>query len=201
MLEPKHPQPGRDPQAAAAEAIAGHAGLVLVVGPAGTGKTTTVARAVTRLRDQRRPVLGLAPSGKAADVLAEEAGCQADDPRRAPHAPPRHARPHGCRPGRRSSSTRPAWPPPTTSPRLVELAEQHGWRLVAVGDPAQLPAVGRGGVFAHWCDTLPHHELTDPRRFTEPWEAARQPRPSPRRPRRCSRLRTTTSGSTPPTRP
>ncbi|QGG96794.1 ATP-dependent DNA helicase [Actinomarinicola tropica] len=55
--------------------------------------------------------------------------------------------------------------------QLVDLAEQHQWRLVAVGDPAQLPAVGRGGVFAHWCDTLPHHRLDTPRRFTEPWEA------------------------------
>ena len=40
---------------------------------------------------------------------------------------------------------------------LVALVRQHRWRLVAVGDPAQLPAVGRGGVFAHWCDTVPHH--------------------------------------------
>ena len=56
--------------------------------------------------------------------------------------------------------------------RLVELVRRHQWRLVAVGDPAQLPAVGRGGVFAHWCNTIAHHELVTPRRFDQPWEAA-----------------------------
>lgn len=55
---------------------------------------------------------------------------------------------------------------------LVDLVQRHKWRLVLVGDPAQLPAIGRGGVFAHWCATLPHHELTTPRRFGHPWEAA-----------------------------
>lgn len=31
---------------------------------------------------------------------------------------------------------------------LVALADRHGWRLECVGDPEQLPAVGRGGMFA-----------------------------------------------------
>ncbi|MEZ5350811.1 MAG: AAA family ATPase [Microthrixaceae bacterium] len=52
--------------------------LVLVVGPAGTGKTHTTARAVAALHTQGRPVVGLAPSGKAADVLAAAAGCETD---------------------------------------------------------------------------------------------------------------------------
>jgi ATP-dependent exoDNAse (exonuclease V) alpha subunit len=54
---------------------------------------------------------------------------------------------------------------------IVGLAHRRHWRLVLVGDPAQLPALGRGGVFAHLCDTLPHHELETPRRFHQPWEA------------------------------
>lgn len=44
-------------------------------------------------------------------------------------------------------------------------------RLITVGDPAQLPAVGRGGVLANWCATVPHHELFTPRRFDHDWEA------------------------------
>lgn len=67
--------PAGDPQPAAAHAIAGHDRLVLMVGPAGTGKTHTTARAVAALRAQGRHVVGLAPSGKAADVLAVEARC------------------------------------------------------------------------------------------------------------------------------
>jgi len=163
-------EPSHDPQGVAAAAIAGHDRLVLVVGPAGTGKTHTTARAVSTLRSQGRPVVGLAPSGKAADVLAVEAGCTAETLA-------------GFLTRHRHQPTR--WPAGTTVivdeaamaatddlAELVALAEAHRWRLVAVGDPDQLPAVGRGGVFAHWCHMLPHHQLLEPRRFTNEWEAA-----------------------------
>ncbi len=162
--------PTDDPQAAAIEAVGGDDVLVLVVGPAGTGKTFATARAVARLEGQGRPVVGLAPSGKAADVLSREARCRAETVA-------------GFLTRHRHQPTR--WPAGTTVicdeaamvatddlAVLVNLARTHRWRLVAVGDPDQLPAVGRGGVFAHWCDTLPHHQLVEPRRFAEPWEAA-----------------------------
>ncbi len=54
---------------------------------------------------------------------------------------------------------------------LVDLVRRNRWRLVAIGDPAQLSAVGRGGVFAHWCNTVPRAELLTPRRFHQAWEA------------------------------
>lgn len=160
-----------DPQRAAIEAMASHERVVLVVGPAGTGKTTATARAVERLRALRRPVVALAPSGKAADVLATEAGCQAET---LAAFLTRHQR-----------TGRSDWPAGTTVVvdeagmaatddlhQLKRLAEAHRWRVVAVGDPAQLPSVGRGGDFAHWTEKLPAHHLDTPRRFTEPWEAA-----------------------------
>jgi conjugative relaxase-like TrwC/TraI family protein len=162
--------PTGDPQPMAADAIAGVDQLVIVVGPAGTGKTRATASAVEALRRQGRPVVGLAPSGKAADVLALEARCQTDTLA-------------GFLTRHRSGPS--PWPAGTTVildeagmaatadlARLVVLVEENRWRLVAVGDPEQLPAVSRGGVFAHWCDMLPHHTLDTPRRFTEPWEAA-----------------------------
>ncbi len=65
-----------DPQTDAARAVAGDAPLVVVVGPAGTGKTHTTATAVAALQAERRSVVGLAPSGKAADVLHRGAGCE-----------------------------------------------------------------------------------------------------------------------------
>ena len=105
-----------------------------------------------------------------------------------------------ARRARRSSSTRPAWPPPTTSTASSASASERNWRLVCVGDPDQLPAVGRGGMFAHWCDTLPAHRLEEVRRFAEPWQAeaslalrAGDPRPSPPTP--------SGAGSTPPIPP
>jgi ATP-dependent exoDNAse (exonuclease V) alpha subunit len=55
--------------------------------------------------------------------------------------------------------------------RLVARARANRWRLVCVGDPAQLPAVGRGGMFAHWCEGLPAHNLEEVRRFPHVWEA------------------------------
>ncbi len=161
--------PATTRESIAAREIAGHAPLVLVVGPAGTGKTYATAQAVAALKAERRPVIGLAPSGKAADVLAREAGCATD-------TVAGFLTRHQHRPS--------PWPAGTTVildeagmtatadlARLVELVRANRWRLALVGDPEQLPSVARGGVFAHWCDTLPHHTLDEPRRFTHPWEA------------------------------
>ncbi|MCU1497828.1 MAG: conjugal transfer protein (TraA-like protein) [Acidimicrobiales bacterium] len=126
---------------------------------------------MAELQHQGRGVVGLAPSGKATDVLATEAKCPSltlasflqyhDDERRQP-----------WQQGTTVILDEAAMTRTDDLHRLVDLARRRQWRLVAVGDPAQLPAVGRGGVFAHWCETLPHHELVAPRRFTEPWEAA-----------------------------
>jgi conjugative relaxase-like TrwC/TraI family protein len=159
-----------DRQRDATEAIAGTAQLVLVVGPAGTGKTRTTAQAVQELQSRGRPVVGLAPSGKAADVLRVEAGCPTDTVA-------------GFLTRHRDPAPSP-WPVGTTVivdeagmaktqdlAELVGFAQRNHWRIVAVGDPAQLPAVGRGGLFAHWADVVHHHELDEPRRFHEPWEA------------------------------
>ncbi len=65
-------------QREAACAVAGHADLVLVVGPAGTGKTTALSSVVAQLRADGRVVFGVAPSATAAKVLQEESGGVAD---------------------------------------------------------------------------------------------------------------------------
>jgi len=65
-------------QADAAAAVAGHDQLVLVVGPAGAGKTSALRRAAEDLRDQDRVVFGVAPTAKAAKVLGEETGIPAE---------------------------------------------------------------------------------------------------------------------------
>jgi conjugative relaxase-like TrwC/TraI family protein len=147
------------------EAVAGWAPLVLVVGPAGAGKTTVLADAVTRLRAQGRLVVGAAPSGKAADVLAAETGCPSTTLARLlvdHHRPPR---------GATVIVDEAAMAATDQLAQLTALADTHDWRLVCVGDPAQLPAVGRAGMFTRWCETLPAHHLTEVHRFTHPWEA------------------------------
>jgi conjugative relaxase-like TrwC/TraI family protein len=65
-------------QADVAAAVAGANRLVLVVGPAGSGKTTALERAVDDLVRWERPVFGMAPTAKAARVLERETGIRAD---------------------------------------------------------------------------------------------------------------------------
>jgi conjugative relaxase-like TrwC/TraI family protein len=163
------PNRSLEPQQAAIAAMTGHDALVVVVGPAGTGKTTTTAHAVATLRARHRPVVGLAPSGKAADVLAREAGCPTDT---VAGFLARHRNGLSSYPTGTTVVLDEAGMIATDDlAQVVDLVRRHRWRLVTVGDPAQLPAVGRGGVFAHWCDTVPHVELDTPRRFREPWES------------------------------
>ncbi len=158
-------------QRAAAEAVAGDDRLVLVVGPAGAGKTTMLRAAVRRLADERRPVLGLAPTAKAARVLASEAGVPSDTVAKLLHE-------------YRIRSDRLAVPDGATVIvdeagmlgtadflALVDLADERRWRLALVGDPHQLGAVGRGGMFAHLCATGRTFHLDELHRFVNEWEA------------------------------
>ncbi|MEW1963403.1 AAA family ATPase [Microbacterium sp. NPDC077644] len=64
-------------QSAAACAIAGTNGLVTVTGPAGAGKTTMLRTAFTALTTQRRRMLVVAPTRKAASVASREVGAEA----------------------------------------------------------------------------------------------------------------------------
>lgn len=63
-----------DAQLAAASAIAGTGGLVSVTGPAGSGKTTLLRVALHALRLQRRRMIVVAPTKKAAAVAQREIG-------------------------------------------------------------------------------------------------------------------------------
>jgi conjugative relaxase-like TrwC/TraI family protein len=168
---------GRSPDGvdrqAAATAIAGEDRLVLIVGPAGTGKTTAVAAGVAQLRQRGRPVIGIAPSGKAADVLAREAECSAVTLAKLLYEHTRTAGPSRewrLRAGTTVVLDEAGMTSTDDLAALVTLADRYRWRLICVGDPDQLPAVGRGGMFAHWCGTLPAHELGEVHRFVEEWE-------------------------------
>ena len=160
-------------QADAACAVAGRDQLVLVVGPAGAGKTTALARAVADLERAARPVFGVSPTAKAARVLATETGMPADTIAKLLHE---WSRPDGPRGSHRlpvgtTLIVDEAGMVGTESlDRLVGLAVSQQWRLVLVGDPRQLQAVGRGGMFDELCRTGRTHELATIHRFSNPWE-------------------------------
>ncbi|MFN8021450.1 MAG: MobF family relaxase [Acidimicrobiales bacterium] len=163
-------------QAAAAAEVAGGDRLVVIIGPAGAGKTSMLTAAIDDLHAQGRQVFGVAPTAKAARVLETETGMPADTLAKLLHE---HARKGGPRPEWRLKrgttvivdeagmvSTPDLW-------RLTDLAQRLDLRVVLVGDPHQLQAVARGGMFPELAATATRTaELEQVHRFSEAWEAA-----------------------------
>jgi conjugative relaxase-like TrwC/TraI family protein len=162
-------------QADTAAAVAGEDRVVVIVGPAGTGKTTTLNAAVNELHRHSRPVFGVAPTAKAAKVLGQETGMHADTVAKLLHEWARHDGPS------------PQWRLPAGTTLIVDeagmlstpnlhqltrLATSEQWRVVLVGDHRQLQAVGRGGLFGEICATSRTVELERIHRFSHDWEAA-----------------------------
>lgn len=160
-------------QAHTAAATAGHADIVLVVGPAGTGKTTALTPAVEQLRAEGRPVLGVAPSATAAEVLGTETGVVADTidklliEHRLPR-PPDHV--YDLPVGSTVIVDEAGMVATPKLAELADLADVKGWRVVLVGDPLQFSAVGRGGMFGLLTETFGAIELDRVHRFTNRWE-------------------------------
>lgn len=147
------------------------------VGPAGTGKTTSMQIVTKVWQNQGHNVIGLAPSAQAAGVLGAEIGCDAITIDTFTHTW-RGANPH--KPGHDISAL-----PITINPgdmllvdeagmastqnlaALVEIAEASGAIIRMIGDPYQLSAVGSGGLFATACTTTNAVELTSVMRFAK----------------------------------
>lgn len=161
-------------QAAAAAAVAGDDALVLVVGPAGTGKTTTLRRAAADLGTQRRHVFAVAPTAKAAKVLRDETGMPSATVAKLLHEW-RTRQPHDeyRLPSGTTLIVDEAGMLGTGDlDALTQLAASQQWRLALVGDPRQLQAVGRGGMFDELCRTGRVYELATIHRFRRRWEQA-----------------------------
>jgi hypothetical protein len=163
-------------QVEAAAAVAGHDRLVLVVGPAGAGKTRMLAAAVTDLHQQHRPLFGVAPTAKAARVLERDTGTRADTLAKLLHEWHSTDRPllpeYQLRPGTTVIVDEAGILSTAALYQLVTSAEANRWRLVLVGDHRQLQAVGRGGLFAELCANGRVDTLEALHRFSHRWEAA-----------------------------
>jgi conjugative relaxase-like TrwC/TraI family protein len=155
--------------------------VVGVVGPAGTGKTY-LQRAVGMAAGQAGiPVLGLAVSQNAAEVLAAatrqggQPGIRTENVAmwlHAQHHPPRGttAEQWAFAPGQWVILDEASQASSLDLARLIHLLAAVGGKLILVGDPAQIPAVGPGGLFEYLAALGHTVTLTEVHRFTQRWE-------------------------------
>jgi conjugative relaxase-like TrwC/TraI family protein len=148
--------------------------VVCVVGLAGSGKTTATRAVADAFRAAGVPVLGAAPSGIAAEKLQDETGI----PSTTLHRLLQRELPDRClvvvdEAG--MAETRILAP-------LLEQVEQARGKVVLIGDPCQLPAVGAGGLFT---GIVERHGAIETRREPPPTRPrrARRARADPQRPR------------------
>jgi exodeoxyribonuclease V alpha subunit len=152
------PDSGLDDQQAAAAAVALTAGVSVLTGGPGTGKSRTVATIVALARTAKLRIALAAPTGRAAKRLEELVDAPASTLHRLLGA-------QGTRQTGGTFTRGEDWPLDAdlvvvdeASMLDVELAAAlveacaDGTRLVLVGDPAQLPSVGPGRVLADLVD-------------------------------------------------
>ncbi len=161
-------------QVEVAGAVAGTRPLVCLVGPAGAGKTAALRPAVRSLAQQGHGVFGVAPSATAAAVLSDATGMPADTLDKLLYEHTRPDRPPGQRyrlaPGATLVVDEASMVSTPALAALARLADVRQWRVLLIGDPHQLAAVGRAGMFAHLCAAGPTVELDRIHRFVAPWE-------------------------------
>jgi ATP-dependent exoDNAse (exonuclease V) alpha subunit len=135
--------------------------VVCVVGHAGSGKTRALAALTDSFQREGFLAIGAAPSGVAAANLAAETGI----PTGTLHRLLAEAKHQGGLPRNCLVVVDEAGMADTrTLTRLLWQAEHAHAKLVLVGDPCQLPAVGPGGLYAAIVERKGAIELTDNRR-------------------------------------
>jgi conjugative relaxase-like TrwC/TraI family protein len=141
--------------------------VVCVVGVGGSGKTLSLRALADAYRGIDVELLGAAPSGRAADELQAAAGIRSRTLHRLLLDAERDGGlPQGCvlvvdEAG--MAETRVLAP-------LLHAVDRAEGKLLLVGDPGQLPAVGAGGLYQALCERLGPLELTTNRRQRDPLE-------------------------------
>ncbi|MEU9796912.1 MobF family relaxase [Streptomyces sparsogenes] len=149
----------------------------LLVGPAGAGKSYTMA-ALTEVWEsyEDRQVIGLASGQRAAEVLKEEGienvaniemlllkNKAIAEGKNVPDAD-KYRIPRGALVILDENGMTDT----TDINEIRKLVEASGAKCIPAGDPAQLPAVGAGGMFAQWVEEAPGvHFLDEVRRFRD----------------------------------
>jgi conjugative relaxase-like TrwC/TraI family protein len=134
--------------------------VVCVLGLAGAGKTTATHAVAQVFAQVGTTVLGSAPSGVAAERLQDETGI----PATTLHRLLDQARAGGLPSGSVLVVDEASMAETRVLVPVLELVERAGGKVVLIGDPHQLPAVGAGGLFAGIVDREGAVVLTENRR-------------------------------------
>jgi conjugative relaxase-like TrwC/TraI family protein len=162
-----------DQDSAVRRLLTSGAGVEVIVGPAGAGKTAALRAAHVGWQAAGVEVRGVALAAIAARTLQSGTGIPSQSLTRLIHAIRRGDSDGGLPPaggvlvvdeagmvGTRDL----AW--------LTEATRRAGVKLVPIGDPAQLPEIDAGGLFAAFTRALPCSTLSGNLRQREPWERA-----------------------------
>ncbi|MGE0879604.1 MAG: MobF family relaxase [Acidimicrobiia bacterium] len=156
---------GHDQRAALHRLLGSSNTVDVLVGRAGTGKTFLLDTLASNYRIAGRPVIGLAPSARAARELDGPNIAATTIARFLHHAPP-------LDPGTLVIVDEAGMADTATLTALLDHASRFGSRVLLVGDDHQLPEIGPGGALTAAISVLDAQvaELTMNRRQHEAWE-------------------------------
>jgi conjugative relaxase-like TrwC/TraI family protein len=143
----------------------------VLVGPAGTGKGVVIDAAAHAEQFTGRETFGVAVSGSTAQRLGQDSPALAGRTLTLDALVARAGRGQISIGERTTIYFDEAGMADTSRlDRLTELVAERGAKLVAIGDSAQLPSIGAGGMFDRLAQIAPTAELSDVRRTLNPAE-------------------------------
>jgi conjugative relaxase-like TrwC/TraI family protein len=156
-------------QREALERVTGPGGVSVLVGPAGTGKGAVIAAAAEAWRAEGYEVIGTAVAGATAKRLQADARLERSMTTDALVHRAREG--HVCLGDRTVVVMDEAGMADTRRlAKVAELADRGRSKLLLVGDQAQLPSIGAGGMFAELQSQAPTAQLGEVRRARNEWE-------------------------------
>jgi conjugative relaxase-like TrwC/TraI family protein len=156
-------------QREALQMITGPGGVSILVGQAGTGKGVALSAATSAWRQEGYEVIGTAIAGATAKRLQADTGLASSRTT--------DSLLHGLRQGYIELNSRTVvvmdeagMADSDRLARLVRVSAARDGKLVLVGDAAQLPSIGAGGLFKELERTILTAELTEVHRANHQWE-------------------------------
>ena len=160
-----------DEQTHALQVITGPERAAILVGPAGTGKGVVIDAAARAEQHTGNQTFGIAVSGSTAQRLGQDSPALAGQTLTLDALVSRVERGQLHIDERTTIYFDEAGMADTDRlDRLTEAVEHTGSKLVTIGDAAQLPSIGAGGMFERLANIAPSAELSNIRRTLDPDE-------------------------------